>query len=177
LALVGPPGVGKSHLAALWVERSGAAPVASAEEISALAGRPALLEMDETPLDDESLFHLINLAARPSGGLLITTRTPPRQRPTALPDLQSRLNALPTAEIAEPDDALLGELLVRLFDDRGIRPPEDLLSYLATRMERSARGARDLVEEMDAVADQTGRPIGRALAREILALDREPDLS
>jgi chromosomal replication initiation ATPase DnaA len=175
LALVGPPGVGKSHLASLWRERAGAEQVAAAAGVPSLGGRPVLLEVDETPLDDEAMFHLINLAARPSGGLLIVTRTPPRLWPASLPDLKSRLNALPTVEIGEPDDSLLSELLVQLFARRGIRAPADLLTYMAARMERSARAAEALVALIDETASRSGRPIGRSLAREILAADGEAD--
>ncbi len=104
LALIGPPGVGKTHLASVWAAESGAATIVSEADVAALGERPALLDHDESSLDDEALFHLFNRAARSTNGLLIVSRTPPRQWPVRLPDLQSRLNALPTVEIAEPDD-------------------------------------------------------------------------
>ena len=78
------------------------------------------------------------------------------------------------AELAEPDDAVLAGLLAKFFRERNIRPAEDVTPYLLRRMERSAPAARDLVERLDAAADAAGRPVTRALAREVLGPD-EPE--
>lgn len=176
LALIGPPGVGKTHLAAVWAADAGAATIVTEADIAMLGDRPALLDHDESVLDDEALFHLFNRAARSTNGLLIVSRNAPRLWPVRLPDLQSRLNALPTVELGEPDDALLGDLLVQLFAQRGIRAPDDLVQYLIPRMERSAAAAESLVARIDEVAAQSQRPIGRHLAREILALEDQTEL-
>lgn len=165
LCLVGPPGSGKSHLAAIWRERTGAAawsgeapqgPVLL-EDADLEAGRPS----------DELLFHLLNRAAE-GDGVLLTARTRPAGWPTELPDLRSRLNALAVAEIEEPDDAVLAGVLLRLFAERSITPPEDLIPYLVRRIERSVPQARLLVERLDDEASALHRPVSRALAREVL---------
>ena len=119
-------------------------------------------------------FHLVNLAAREGGGLLLTARTRPSAWPTDLPDLRSRLNALPVAEIDPPDDAQLRAVLEQLFKARHIKPDEDLYPYLLTRMERSVTAARILAARMDEAAAARGRAINRALARELL--DEAADL-
>jgi chromosomal replication initiation ATPase DnaA len=113
------------------------------------------------------LFHLLNSAAE-RGGVLLTARTRPSAWPTALPDLRSRLNALSVAELSEPDDAVLSGVLARLFAQRSIRPPEDLIPYLLRRIERSVPKARDVVERLDEEAAALHRPVTRALAREVL---------
>jgi chromosomal replication initiation ATPase DnaA len=120
---------------------------------------------------DEALFHLINLAARPGGGLLLTARTPPLAWPARLPDLRSRLNALPVAEIAEPDDAVLEGLLRKFFRDRHIRPGEELYAYLLRRIERSALSAHEIVRRLDEAPDHL-LPVSRVLARRILDGER-----
>lgn len=175
LALVGPPGSGKSHLAAAWAERSGARVLTGSRwkpaELAALEGAPVLLEDADRGGLEESLFHLINMAARPGGSLLLTARTPPAAWPAGLPDLRSRLNALPVAALGEPDDAVLAALIEKFFRERNIRPPDDLLPYLVRRIERSVPAARDIVQRLDDKADAEGRPISKALAREILELD------
>ncbi len=167
LALVGPPGVGKSHLAEVWAKEVGASRFTAGMLVSDLKPGPVLVEDADRLGDDEGLFHLINRA----GGLLLTARTPPALWAAALPDLRSRLNALGSAEIAEPDDAVLMGLLTKLFRARNIRPPEDLLPYLVARMERSARAAEAMVVMLDEAADAQGRPVGKALAREVLELN------
>jgi chromosomal replication initiation ATPase DnaA len=173
LALVGPAGSGKTHLASAWAERVGArvltgsrwSPAALAE----LEGGPVLLDEADRGGLEEPLFHLINMAARPGGSLLLTARTPPAAWPAErLPDLRSRLNALPVAALAEPDDKLLAALLDKFFRERNIKPPEDLLPYLVWRIERSAPKAREIVRRLDEKADAEHRPVSKALAREIL---------
>jgi chromosomal replication initiation ATPase DnaA len=169
LVLVGPEGAGKTHLARAWSAAAGAATLdREAPDIDAAAGRPALLEDVDRGAPDEALFHLINLAGQKGGGLLLTARTPPVAWPTALPDLRSRLNALPVAEIEPPDDVVLEGLLRKFFKERNIRPAAEVYAYLLRRMERTAAGARELVRRLDEAGESDPRPITRVLAREIL---------
>jgi chromosomal replication initiation ATPase DnaA len=174
LALVGPEGAGKTHLAKVWAERAGALALdREAPEISAAAGRPVLVEDVDQGIDPEALFHLINMAARDGGGLLLTARVPPIAWPAELPDLRSRLNALPLAQIEAPDDVVLAGVLGKLFRERSIRPPKEVIPYLLLRMERSIPVAREIVQRLDEAADDGQRPISRALARQILEDDTD----
>ena len=172
LALVGPPGSGKTHLATAWAEHVGARIVAAdgsnTADLLDLEGAPVLMEHADQAGMGELLFHLINMAARAGGSLLVTARTPPKAWPADLPDLRSRLNALPVALLAEPDDAVLAALLDKFFREQNIKPPEDLTPYLVRRIERSAAAARDIVARLDQAADARSRPISKALARELL---------
>lgn len=177
LALVGPWGSGKTHLATAWLRAAGAQTLhpaipVTADQLARLEGRPVLVEEADTTSADpgwsETLFHLINMAARPGGGLLLTARTLPTAWPAALPDLRSRLNALPVALLGEPDDAVLQALLERFFQERHIRPSEDLLPYLLHRIERSVAAAREIVARLDETAGEQNRAITKALARQIL---------
>ncbi len=176
LALIGPEGSGKTHLAHAWAARAGArvlraGDAASALDLAQLQGKPVLLEDADREAPDEGLFHLINMAGVDGGGLLLTARTAPSGWPTALPDLRSRLNALPVAELPPPDDAILEGVLTNLFLERNIRPADDLIPYLLRRIERSIPRARNIVTRLDEVADAEQRPVSRALARQILEID------
>ncbi len=174
MALIGPQGVGKTHLARHWAERVGAVILdRQAPQVDAAAGRPALVEDVDQGIEDEALFHLINMAAHEGGGLLLTARTAPAAWPAGLPDLRSRLNALLVAEIEEPDDEVLEGVLRKFFRERSIRPPKEVLPYLLRRMERSIPYAREIVKRLDEAADDEQRPISRALARQILEDDTE----
>jgi len=141
---------------------------AASPDVAAANGRPVLLEDADRGVSTEALFHLINLAAREGGGLLLTARALPATWPTALPDLRSRLNALPVAEIAPPDDAVLEGVLRRFFRDRNIRPPEEVYPYLLARMTRSILDAEEIVRRLDEAGDTGFRPVTRVLARQIL---------
>jgi chromosomal replication initiation ATPase DnaA len=174
LALVGPEGVGKTHLARAWAASAGAVVLdREAPDLAAASGRPALLEDVDRGVADEALFHLINLAARDGASLLLTARTPPAAWPARLPDLRSRLNALMVAEISAPDDEVLCGVLRKFFRERNIRPHDDVYPYLLRRMERSIPGAREIVRRLDETEDGLMRPVSRVLAREILEDDIE----
>jgi chromosomal replication initiation ATPase DnaA len=174
LALVGPEGVGKTHLARAWAEDTRAVVLDRAKpEVAAAAGRPALLEDVDQGMEDEALFHLINQAAQDGAGLLLTARRPPAAWAAELADLRSRLNALMVAEIAPPDDEVLSGVLKTFFRERNIRPHEDVYPYLLRRMERSIPGAREIVRRLDETEDGVMRPISRVLARRILEGDTE----
>ncbi len=172
LALIGPEGSGKSHLAQSWARSIGAAviPAKGRVELGPLQGRPVLYEDADRDRArrDEILFHLINMAGQPGGGLLLTGRSPPSGWPAALPDLRSRLNAMPVGQIDEPDDLILESVLRKFFRERNIRPAEDVFPYLLHRIERSAPKALAMVKRLDEAADAEGRAVSRALARQIL---------
>lgn len=178
LALIGPEGSGKSHLAAGWALQANAAVLTpwSRIDLDALHGRPVLFDDADRSHREELLFHLMNMAEHTGAGLLITGRTPPSGWTAALPDLRSRLNALTVAEIEEPDDAILESMLRKFFRERNIRPTEDVFPYLVRRIERSAPKALEIVLRLDEAADAEGRPISRALARQILETE-PPTLS
>jgi chromosomal replication initiation ATPase DnaA len=177
LALIGPEGAGKSHLATTWAAAVGAAviPAKGRIDLGALRGRPVLYEdadRDRTRRD-EILFHLFNMAAHADtgGGLLLTGRSPPSGWSAVLPDLRSRLNAVTVVELEAPDDAILEAMLRKFFRERNIRPTEDVFPYLLRRIERSAPKALAVVQRLDEAADAEGRAVSRALARQILETD------
>jgi len=173
LALAGPAGCGKTHLAQVWRARTHAAllrrtDVAGAPE--ALLGRAAhaVVEDADAPGDDAALLHLYNHAAAHGGTLLFCAGTPPARWPVTLPDLASRLRAAPVAEIGRPDDALLSAVLAKLFADRQLRVGGDVIRYLVPRMERSFAAARSLVRRIDEAALAEGRTVTVPLARSVL---------
>lgn len=176
LALIGPPGAGKTHLAHVWAALSGARIVAARDlagaDIPALAaGHVAVEDAARIAGDgpaEEALFHLHNLALAEGHCLLMTARSAPRQWPLALPDLASRMQGTPAVTLGEPDDSLLAAVLTKLLADRQLSPSPNTVPYLVRRMDRSFAAARDLVERLDATSLASGRPISRALAAQVL---------
>lgn len=172
LLLVGPEGSGKTHLAQIWAASAGAVIVAATDlgttNLGALADSRVVVEdADRIGPAEDALFHLHNLVT-PKGALLLTAATPPRDWGLALPDLASRMQATPIARLDPPDDALLSAVLIKLFADRQIAVPANLIPYLVSRMPRSIGAARGLVTELDARALALGRPITRHLAADVL---------
>jgi chromosomal replication initiation ATPase DnaA len=175
VALVGPEGAGKSHLAAIWANGAGARFLAGralerAQIPGALAtGALVVEDLTDGQFDERALFHLLNLAREEEAHMLLTARTEPAGWNSGLPDLASRLRAVPTVSIAPPDDALLRAVFVKLFADRQLKVDEGLVGYLATRIERSFAAARAAVEALDREALRRRRPVNRALAVDVLA--------
>src|SRR5262245_6439300 len=174
VGLPGPAGSGKSHLASIWAARSGARFLIGrslTEEVlpDAVATRALVVE-DLAPgeFDERALFHLINLAREEEAYLLFTAVSPPAGWTVAIPDLASRLKALPVVTLAPPDDALLRAVLVKLFADRQLAVDEALVGYVATRIERTFQAARAVVARLDQAAIERKRPLTRALAAEVL---------
>jgi chromosomal replication initiation ATPase DnaA len=172
--LVGPDGSGKSHLAAIWAERSGARSLsAHALEASIVPGALAtgalvLEDLTAADLDERALFHLLNLARQDEAYILVTAREMPAALPIGLPDLRSRLRAVPVVTLLPPDDQLFRVLIVKLAADRQLAIDETVVSYLATRIERSYAAARETIALLDNESLRLGRPITRALAAELL---------
>jgi chromosomal replication initiation ATPase DnaA len=114
------------------------------------------------------LLHLINLLRERRGFLLLTARRAPARWRAVLPDLRSRLSAVPAAELAAPDDVLIEGVLVKLFADRQLRVAPEVVRFLAARIERSFAAARAAVAALDETALAGRREITVPLARELL---------
>lgn len=178
LALVGPAGAGKSHLAAVWRARSkaealAAETVASRSRVMMQAKPRVLLDdaerlLREKRLDAVDLFHLFNWLRERGGFLLLTGRSAPGRWPVKLPDLRSRLAAMPIAEIEPPDDDLLAALMVKQLADRQLKADPRVIDYTVARIDRSFEAVSLFVARLDAASLAQRRQITVPLARDVL---------
>lgn len=176
LALTGPRGAGKTHLAHVWASMSGARIISATSladaDIPTLAQTP--LAIEDVPdiagdADAETaLFHLHNLTLAEGHSLLLTGTAPVAQWNLDLPDLTSRVRAAGAAALEAPDDTLLSALLAKLLADRQLTPKPDVIAYLLPRMDRSFAAAGKLVAALDAASLARKRPVTRSLAAEVL---------
>lgn len=177
MLLAGPEGSGKSHLATIWAQQAGARSISAhaltAAVVPGALATGALVVEDLNPqgFDERALFHLMNLAREEGAFVLLTARVPPVAFEIELRDLRSRLRAVPVVTLMPPDDQLLRALIVKFCADRQLNVDETLVSFLATRIERSSAAAREAVERLDAEALRLGRPVTRALAADLLRDD------
>lgn len=175
LALTGPAASGKSHLLCVWREAAGAIildgrNLREEDARAALDGVPVAIDNAGAGMDECALFHLLNGAREAGAPVLLASRARPESWKVGLADLASRLAEIPVVEMAAaPDDALLRALLRKQLADRGLIADKDLLEYAATRMERSYRSARLLVEAVDRAALSAGTTLTKRLIGETLA--------
>lgn len=178
LLLTGAQGAGKSHLAAIWAEESGAV-ILSAKDFDPDDPSKALEGHKNVVLEDidrdvgssereQILFHAHNMTLEAGGHLLMTSRAEAWALDFALPDLVSRVKASHSVALDAPDDALLAAVLVKLFSDRQLETAPNLVEYLLKRVERSFSGAQAIVARLDQGALSRGRNLTRSLARDIL---------
>lgn len=188
LLICGPAASGKTHLAAVWQEKTGAAMIRpenlltqSAEEIAAQGSQIILDGIDPwlgDPAAETTLFHLYNIFKEEGRSFLVTSRMSPTQSDFAIADLASRFRAAPLAAIKAPDDILLGSVLIKLFSDRQLNVGSEVIGYILPRMERSFAAVRDIVEQADHLALSRKRGISIPLMREVLSgmqQDEAPD--
>jgi chromosomal replication initiation ATPase DnaA len=175
LAIVGPAGSGKTHLAAVWQAASGAAlidaPDLTPRTVPDALGdaRHAVVDRVDGARDEPALFHLFNMVVERGGSLVILSRTPPARLEITLPDLASRLATLPVATIGLPDEALLAGVLAKHFADRQVLVRDDVIAYLVNRMERSFDAAERLADRMDRAALEGDGKISMRVARLAMA--------
>ncbi len=176
LVLYGPKGSGKSHLAHIWAESSGAVVLGANqlayERLETLAEQPIAIEdVHRIAGNDDAeaaLFHLHNLMHQAGHPLLMTGVAAVASWDIHLPDLTSRLLGSEIAMLTAPDDALLSVLLIKLFSDRQIVVTPALVSYIVARMDRSFAFAGELVRALDRASLAGQKPITKRLAKRVL---------
>jgi chromosomal replication initiation ATPase DnaA len=179
--LVGPAASGKTHLARVWQAMSDARAVEPGalgiDVVDSMGERTPLVveDADRRAFDEKALFHLLNLAREKALFVLLTARSAPSRWQVALPDLLSRLNAIPSVEIVAPDEALIKTVLLKHFADRQLDIDPKVLTYLALHVDRSLAAAQAAVVAIDRAALATGRKISRQLVIEVLQSGASPE--
>ena len=174
LVLSGPPGSGKTHLAAIFAQEA-QAPVLAGRQLSA-ESLPALLPAHGHAVVEAAdqaaerpLLHLLNLAAEAGGRVLLTARLPAVSWGVVLPDLRSRLAAAGQVGLGIPDEALLRLVLAKTAADRQLRLAPAVVEWLVARLPRDLGAAAEAVAAIDAAALAAGRPADTRMARLVLA--------
>ena len=168
-ALYSPPACGKSHLAAVWAEKANATVIAAADLGANVPDGALVVENVAAGISEVPLFALLERGTP----LLLTAQTPPsewaRKFSLSLPDLVSRLRAMLAFALWAPDDALLMGLAVKLFADRQLAVPENVVAHMIRSLDRSPGAIRDFVARADAVALAEKRPINLSLIKDLMA--------
>lgn len=169
-AIWGPRDSGKTHLARIFADLSGAH-IVSASDLTGLdpdTETAIAVELDETQADMERDRLLFALFERPSGTLLLTGRTPPSEWPVALGDLKSRFDALLAFEVWAPDDHLLSALIRKQFADRQLEVTDAIVRRLLTHVERTPQAIAAFISRIDEKALAEKRAVSERLVMELI---------
>lgn len=150
--LIGPRKSGRSLLGRIFAAKVGGRLIDTADSF-----------------DEEAIFHAWNAAQAERKPLLLIADEAPARWRIKLPDLKSRLLASPCVAIEEPDQELLARLIEKQLIARGLAAPPELIRYVVPRIERSYIGLNRLVDLIDETALARRKPVGIAIAREVLS--------
>jgi chromosomal replication initiation ATPase DnaA len=174
LALTGPKGSGKTHLALAWALETGARQVsarAAADDAAAIFREAqGLLFIDDadSEADEAMLWRVIDLARTDGGAVLLVGAANPGNWPATIPDLRSRLTNLAAARLGEPDEALMEVVLRRICREQFIQLSDDAARYLARRLPRTFAAAHQMAAALDANLVKGAKPVALKTARAAL---------
>jgi len=102
--------------------------------------------------------------------LLFSARHSAQRTPFVLPDLASRMRALPGFEVLPPDDEGLRQILMGVADRQGLELAPSVLDYWLHRSVRALPVLLRQFEQLDARALAEQRRVTIPLIKEVLAL-------
>lgn len=183
VCIYGPEGCGKTHLATMFAHNVAnlthwpyKVPVVRAKDIRFETlqlfdeCRCLIVEELSEHIDNEALFHLYNHYRNEGGYILFTAQQAPARTRFTLPDLQSRMNIVPSVAINEPDDEMLSALILKLFTDRQIMVAPEIINYILLNMQRSFAYARNLVAEIDSISLARKRAVSLPIVKEAFSV-------
>ena len=174
LILIGPRASGKSHLANVWKGRTGAQEVAGKELTKDMVpdlSPTVIVENAQDTRDWEALLHLYNWIGSHNGHMLLTAELNPLHWNLKLKDLSSRLISAPLVNLNDPDENILGAVMMKQFADRQIVVDPAVVSYLLKRIERSFESVQNIVAKIDQLSLEKKTRITIPLAKK--ALDQQ----
>jgi len=157
--LTGPPRSGKSLLGR-W-----------------LCGQGVDVVDDAQSIEEDALFHRWNASqqggSRAGEPLLLIANVQPWE--VALPDLRSRLGGSLQLAIEEPDDAMAGQLIEAMAQQRGLSLAEGAADYLVPRTARSFADLEQLVRVIDRISLERAAPATMSVWRAALEALQGPE--
>lgn len=159
LLVLGPSGSGKTHLGRAY----------------ASGGGVFLDKADQ--LSEETLFNTINQAlASEISGLVLASDRAPEAWDIDMPDLRSRLMAMPVVTLDEHTEATLEPILREMFARTGRTVSADVVNYILRHADRSVEALRALVVEVDVAAGTTKADVTKSFVAKYLKRRSELDL-
>lgn len=169
MIIYGPESCGKTHLANIWAETSDAVFFNKNQDVSEIAGnRNMVIENIDKDISEIELLNCFNIIRENDGYLMLTSRFSPNEYRFGLADLISRLNSALSVQIKEPDERLLKIYMMKHFSDRQIKVNEQVVEFLASRVERSFGAINYIIGKLDNLSLAEKKNITVTFARKII---------
>lgn len=141
------------------LEGAGALPLVAIDDLDRIAGDAAW---------EEALFKLYN--ERRGNGIAVAALAPATLAGLRLPDLVSRLAALPHYALRPLDEAQQREALQLRAGSRGLELPEETVVFLQRRFPRDMGQLAVILDELDAASLAEQRRITVPFIRQVLGM-------
>jgi chromosomal replication initiation ATPase DnaA len=130
--------------------------------------RPIAID-DADAASERLLLHVLNTCRETALPVLLAAREAPARWACALPDLASRLRAMPAVQLRPAEEALLRALFDHLARERQMRVAPHLRDWLLLRLPRSQAAVREAVARLDHASLAAGGRVTRGLALAVVA--------
>ena len=131
------------------------------DDIDVVAGEPAW---------EHALFVLYNQVIEAGSRLIIAAQLAPRASSFRLPDLKSRLTALPAFQLQPLDDDATRRALQLRAGHRGLDLPDDTAQFLLSRSRRDMASLYTLLDKLDVEALRAQRRLTIPFVKRVLEI-------
>ncbi len=178
LIVLGAKASGKTHLLQVWKQEANAVEL-SVADLAEINLVKTLYNTRCIAIDDaykaignedqeKVLLHIYNALKDKGGNMVLCFESPVKDYDFIVPDLKSRLMSLSVAAITPPDEELMAVMLTKMFSDRQIFVPQEVVQFILPRIERSFSVMRDLVEAIDHKALVQKKSVTIPLVKELI---------
>jgi chromosomal replication initiation ATPase DnaA len=167
--LNGPNKSGKSHLGLIWKKRFHA--ISYNNNLKQILDKKSNVLIDNflKNSSEEDIFHTINHCNLNNLNILIISSVSLFDCEFELKDLSSRLKTFINIKINLPDDQLLMNLMIKLFNDKQIiiKNPE-IFNYIIKRVDRSYEKVFILIDRIDKLLFEKNKQLTIPLIKELI---------
>lgn len=167
--LNGPNKSGKSHLGLIWKKKFHA--MSYNNNLNQILDNKLNVLVDNFFINtnEEDIFHIINHCNLNNLNILIISKVALFDYVFKLEDLSSRLKTFINIKINLPDDQLLMNLMIKLFNDKQIiiKNPE-IFNYIIKRVDRSYEKVFILINKIDKLLFEKNKQLTIPLIKELI---------
>lgn len=147
LIIRGEKSSGKTFLSKIFYAKNNAEFINSHEEIiQKMKYFNSFIIDDAEKLNQESLFHAINLSKEYSKNLIIFMN---KKFEASLPDLKSRLASIKTSDIKKADDNLIEIFITSCFSKKAINVNKETINFIKNRISREFSDIENFIDSLD----------------------------